>query len=163
MTGRERKRRDGLSGLPITDFEVVEFDLLRQIGPGGDFRALIACWSVVAITFALAIWGDSIGLGIISAIAALILLWWTVVKLRARMSAGRLTRQTLLEPEPSSHTGQSAAGVANAEGWFPDPTGRHEARWFSMGTPTPLVRDGAIEARDPIRVQPQPPEANEAG
>jgi hypothetical protein len=37
----------------------------------------------------------------------------------------------------------------NAEGWYVDPYGRHEARWFSDGTPTQLVRDGGAEARDP--------------
>ena len=35
-----------------------------------------------------------------------------------------------------------------AEGWYQDPSGRHEARWFSAGTPTGLVRDGRIEAQD---------------
>jgi hypothetical protein len=29
-----------------------------------------------------------------------------------------------------------------AEGWYHDPYGRHEARWLSEGTPTDLVRDG---------------------
>jgi hypothetical protein len=37
-----------------------------------------------------------------------------------------------------------------AEGWCTDPYGRHEARWISHGSPTALVRDGAIEGRDPI-------------
>jgi hypothetical protein len=39
---------------------------------------------------------------------------------------------------------------ASLEGWFDDPYGRHEARWLSMGRPTHLVRDGDIEASDPI-------------
>ncbi len=34
------------------------------------------------------------------------------------------------------------------EGWFTDPFGRHEARWFSAGSPTSLVRDGGTESRD---------------
>jgi hypothetical protein len=34
------------------------------------------------------------------------------------------------------------------EGWFTDPFGRHEARWFSAGTPTNLVRDGSTESHD---------------
>jgi hypothetical protein len=34
------------------------------------------------------------------------------------------------------------------EGWFTDPFGRHEARWLSFGTPTKLVRDGAVESYD---------------
>jgi hypothetical protein len=35
------------------------------------------------------------------------------------------------------------------EGWFIDPYERHEARWFSGGSPTSLVRDGAHEGSDP--------------
>ncbi len=34
------------------------------------------------------------------------------------------------------------------EGWFTDPFGRHEARWFSQGTPTKLVRDHEVESYD---------------
>ena len=37
----------------------------------------------------------------------------------------------------------------NAQNWCPDPFGMHEARWFSNGIPTALVRDGADEAQDP--------------
>ncbi len=37
-----------------------------------------------------------------------------------------------------------------AEGWYVDPFGAHEARWFSDGHPTILVRDGAIESRDEL-------------
>jgi len=36
-----------------------------------------------------------------------------------------------------------------AEGWYVDPFARHEARWFSEGTPTDLVRDGRSESHDP--------------
>ncbi len=36
-----------------------------------------------------------------------------------------------------------------AEGWYEDPYRVHEARWFSMGTATKLVRDGDIESSDP--------------
>jgi len=35
------------------------------------------------------------------------------------------------------------------EGWYTDPYELHEARWISQGTPTPLVRDGAVESQDP--------------
>jgi hypothetical protein len=34
------------------------------------------------------------------------------------------------------------------EGWFLDPFHVHEARWFSAGVPTSLVRDGGQDARD---------------
>ena len=36
-----------------------------------------------------------------------------------------------------------------AQGWYADPTGRHEQRWFSQCNPTALVKDGSIEGRDP--------------
>jgi hypothetical protein len=35
-----------------------------------------------------------------------------------------------------------------AEGWYLDPYERHEQRWFSVGVPTALVRDGAVEGQD---------------
>jgi hypothetical protein len=35
-----------------------------------------------------------------------------------------------------------------AEGWYVDPFGSHEARWFSDGAPTVLVRDGGVESHD---------------
>ena len=42
-----------------------------------------------------------------------------------------------------------------AEGWYLDPFGRHEHRWFSDGRPTALVRDNGVEAQD----QPPRPES----
>lgn len=42
----------------------------------------------------------------------------------------------------------------NAEGWYQDPYGVHEARWFSDGTPTALVRDGRKEGRDTPPAEP---------
>lgn len=38
--------------------------------------------------------------------------------------------------------------AAAAEGWYRDPYGIHQDRWFSAGTPTSLVRDGDAEGRD---------------
>lgn len=35
-----------------------------------------------------------------------------------------------------------------AQGWYRDPFGAHEARWFSQGRPTSLVRDADLEAQD---------------
>jgi hypothetical protein len=35
-----------------------------------------------------------------------------------------------------------------AEGWYTDHTGAHELRWYSLGVPTNLVKDGEIESRD---------------
>ena len=36
-----------------------------------------------------------------------------------------------------------------AEGWYVDPYRRHQARWFSNGTPTDLVSDSGTESSDP--------------
>lgn len=35
------------------------------------------------------------------------------------------------------------------QGWCSDPYGRHEARWFSGGSPSALVRDSGVESTDP--------------
>lgn len=40
------------------------------------------------------------------------------------------------------------AGGPTAQGWCADPTGRHAERWFSLGLPTSLVRDGRVEDQD---------------
>jgi hypothetical protein len=46
-----------------------------------------------------------------------------------------------------------------AEGWYYDPYKRHEARWFSDGTPTGLVRDRHQVTHDPLSTDapPDPP------
>jgi hypothetical protein len=36
-----------------------------------------------------------------------------------------------------------------AEGWYRDPFGLHQDRWFSVGWPTELIRDDKVEGRDP--------------
>jgi hypothetical protein len=38
---------------------------------------------------------------------------------------------------------------AAEQGWYSDPWEHHEARWFSSGDPTALVRDGYTEGHDP--------------
>jgi hypothetical protein len=43
-----------------------------------------------------------------------------------------------------------------AQGWYRDPYGVHEDRYFSDGQPTKLVRDGSAEGYDPP--PPGPPE-----
>jgi hypothetical protein len=35
------------------------------------------------------------------------------------------------------------------QGWFDDPFGVHEHRYFSAGHPTKLVRDAGVESYDP--------------
>jgi hypothetical protein len=36
------------------------------------------------------------------------------------------------------------------QGWYQDPAGRHEYRWFSQGVPTDLVKDRGTTSRDSI-------------
>jgi hypothetical protein len=43
-----------------------------------------------------------------------------------------------------------------AQGWYRDPYGVHEDRYFSDGKPTKLVRDGGAESYDPP--PPRPPD-----
>lgn len=38
---------------------------------------------------------------------------------------------------------------AKAQGWYLDPYGVHEDRYFSAGRPTELVRDDGAESHDP--------------
>ncbi|WP_395307536.1 DUF732 domain-containing protein [Mycobacterium sp. AMU20-3851] len=48
---------------------------------------------------------------------------------------------------------ESAAPVVGAtgdSGWRPDPTGRHEGRYFVSGQATDLARDGDVEVLDPV-------------
>jgi hypothetical protein len=46
--------------------------------------------------------------------------------------------------------------LVKAQGWYRDPYGVHEDRYFSDGLPTKLVRDGGAESYDPP--PPRPPE-----
>ena len=52
---------------------------------------------------------------------------------------------------------QASTSTANSAstdtGWRPDPTGRHEGRYFVGGQPTDLIRDGGMEAVDPLGKQ----------
>ena len=43
-----------------------------------------------------------------------------------------------------------------AQGWYVDPFGLHEHRYFSAGTPTRLVRDSGAESYDPPPDEPLP-------
>jgi hypothetical protein len=43
-----------------------------------------------------------------------------------------------------------------AQGWYLDPYGIHQDRYFSAGTATKLVRDGRVEAYDPPPDRPLP-------
>ncbi|HTX29193.1 MAG TPA: hypothetical protein VME19_19485 [Streptosporangiaceae bacterium] len=48
-----------------------------------------------------------------------------------------------------------------AEGWYRDPCGIHQDRWFSAGTPTALVRDQGVEGHDDPPGYPPPGPAAE--
>jgi hypothetical protein len=52
---------------------------------------------------------------------------------------------------PHLARGATAASAVSerGSGWEPDPTGRHEGRYFVSGHPTDLIRDGTAEAVDP--------------
>lgn len=53
------------------------------------------------------------------------------------------------QPDDWQQGAMPPAPVSVSEmGWRPDPTGRHEGRYFIAGQPTDLIRDGGIEARD---------------
>lgn len=47
----------------------------------------------------------------------------------------------------------SGSGGSPGTGWMPDPSGRHEGRYFVGGQPTDLIRNGGEEALDPLGKQ----------
>jgi Protein of unknown function (DUF732) len=55
--------------------------------------------------------------------------------------------------------GPAMKSAEGETGWRPDPTGRHEGRYFAAGQPTDLIRDGTVEAIDPLGKQ----QLNDAG
>ena len=61
-------------------------------------------------------------------------------------------------------TAHSEGTVTERQGWYVDPWLRHQARYFSEGRPTGLVRDGDHESTDPppsvpVQVTDPPPAA----
>ncbi|MCH9737087.1 MAG: DUF732 domain-containing protein [Actinomycetia bacterium] len=52
-------------------------------------------------------------------------------------------------PTPQSGGRASGGDQGGQSGWQPDPTGRHEGRYFVGGQPTDLIRDGGVESIDP--------------
>lgn len=53
-------------------------------------------------------------------------------------------------PGPVAAPAPVAAPSAPAGAWHPDPTGRHQMRWFDGQQWTPSVSDGGVTATDPI-------------
>ena len=70
----------------------------------------------------------------------------------------RETQDEVASNEVASRVGSwRSVPVMHAEGWYQDPFHIHDARRFSDGRPTALVRDGVSETNDP------PPVAEYAG
>ena len=93
MSHDERRQRLGLEGLPVTDGDVWAFDAVRGAMRGGDRGGLILAWVVGVALAALAIWGRSVGLGFVSAVALALTLWWTATKWRSWIAAQRQMRR----------------------------------------------------------------------
>lgn len=55
----------------------------------------------------------------------------------------------LTEVLGTSSTMSTESAVSNGA-WHPDPTGRHELRWWDGGSWTPNVADGGVTATDPV-------------
>src|SRR5215472_5303182 len=56
--------------------------------------------------------------------------------------------QRLLTVASASHRHTDGVAARELQGWHPDPFRLHEMRYFSVGRPTKLVRDGRVEAYD---------------
>jgi hypothetical protein len=48
------------------------------------------------------------------------------------------------------------APASSVQGWYRDPYGLHQDRYFSQGQPTKLVRDGGVECYDAPPAGPPP-------
>lgn len=66
-------------------------------------------------------------------------LWWGVV---------RPLRNERLSARIRDHRDPKVTTARGAQGWYEDPYGIHQDRWFSSGKPSNLVRDGGVESRD---------------
>jgi hypothetical protein len=71
--------------------------------------------------------------------------------------------RTLTRPEHRAgarsgllRSGGPMTSASPAQGWYRDPYGLHEDRYFSQGLPTKLVRDGEHESYEPPPDQPLP-------
>ena len=53
----------------------------------------------------------------------------------------------IADPECPPRFGAVDTGL-EVEGWYKDPNGRHELRWFSNGAATNSVRDGEVASHD---------------
>ena len=62
-----------------------------------------------------------------------------------------MPRETLTRiPAGPSASGGEEAAMSGTSGWFPDPSGRHQQRWFDGTTWTGHVADGGARADDPL-------------
>lgn len=93
-----------------------------------------------------------VGLSLIWSYAAWILLIRPIRSGELRHGADRNHPDSSTTSADSRAAGRTTTCSMNAAGWYKDPFQAHEARWFSDGKPTFLVRDGAVESHD------EPPE-----
>jgi hypothetical protein len=82
-------------------------------------------------------------------IPVLSLVWAGFLALVVIRPARRAARSAEGRRRAASAPDASTGRDRDAEGWYVDPYGRHEGRWFSMGTATALVRDQGVESSDP--------------
>jgi hypothetical protein len=100
MADRGGRRRQGLEGLPVNADEVWAFDAVRSSMRGGDRGALVLIWAGSIGLIWLAVWGGSVILGVLGAVALALALWWTLTKWRSRRDAERQMRRAAAREAP---------------------------------------------------------------
>ncbi|MBV9953135.1 MAG: DUF2510 domain-containing protein [Acidimicrobiia bacterium] len=56
-----------------------------------------------------------------------------------------------VEPVEAVTAGSAAGGIgANPAAWHPDPTGRHQYRWWDGNAWTANVSDNGVASEDPV-------------
>jgi hypothetical protein len=119
--------------------------LARRVG-------LLLAVTLVVVAVGLAVVHPVVGRGTLPSwcwpticIVGLTLIWlspaWSLVvkPVRPERRYGRVRQ----------HVAPQVRSTDDARGWFEDPFRTHRYRWFSMGRPTGLVRDGVTESQDP--------------
>jgi hypothetical protein len=83
--------RVGLEGLPVTDSEVVSFDLLRYWLRGAtDSTARVLLWALGVMLALAAVWGRSVLVGVFALGSLLAAGCWTVARVRDVRDAERI-------------------------------------------------------------------------
>src|SRR6266545_8277776 len=68
---------------------------------------------------------------------------------RCRHAAVRADERGTSHREATAMGSFGTAGYATPSGWFPDPTGRHEARFWDGAAWTDHIADGGVTGVDP--------------